>query len=81
MTRGEYAVDSLVTEMYKIHGFKYLMVGMKMLFENFIETGNEHSPSKFDIGPVFSTVSSNFYDGMRFRLGGQTTANLHSHLF
>lgn len=81
MTRGEYAVDSLVTEMYKIRGFKYLMVGMKMLFENFIETGGEYSPSKFDIGPVFSTVSSNFYDGLRLRLGGQTTANLHPHLF
>ena len=81
MTRGEYAVDSLVTEMYKIRGFEYLMVGMKMLFENFIETGGEYSPSKFDIGPVFSTVSSNFYDGLRLRLGGQTTANLHPHLF
>ena len=81
MTRGEYAVDSLVTEMYKIRGFKNLMIGMKMLFENFIETGSEYSPSKFDIGPVFSTLSSNFNDGLRFRFGGQTTANLHPHLF
>ncbi len=81
MTRGERAVDSLVTEMYKIQGFKYLLAGMKILFENFIETGNEKKASKFDIGPIFSSISNNFYDGLRLRIGGQTTANFHPHVF
>lgn len=81
MTKGERGVDALVTEMKQMHGFKYLLIGMKVLFEDYIETGNSQVSSKFDIGPIFSMLSYNFYDGCRIRLGGQTTASLNPHLF
>lgn len=81
MTKGERAVDTLVTEMKQMRGFNYLMMGMKALFEDFLETGNSQSPSKFDIGPIFSMGSYNFYDGFRMRFGGQTTASFNPHFF
>lgn len=54
---------------------------LRMFVENFIETSKVGNPNYFDIGPVNTIFSHNNVDGMRFRLGGQTTANLNRHLF
>ena len=81
MTNGERAVDTLVMEMKQLRGFNILMVAMRALFEDYIETGDKQTPSIFDIGPVFSMGSYNFYDGFRVRLGGQTTASFNSHFY
>lgn len=53
----------------------------KSLVENFFETAPLGEPSYFDIGPIYSTLSGNNIEGLRIRLGGQTTANLSPHLF
>lgn len=37
--------------------------------------------SKFDFGPMNTTISGNSLEGLRLRLGGMTTANLNKHLF
>ena len=37
--------------------------------------------SKWDFGPIYNMVSWNKLEGVRLRLGGQTTANLHPQLF
>ena len=37
--------------------------------------------SKFDIGPLNTTVSGNSLEGLRLRLGGMTTVNLSRHWF
>jgi hypothetical protein len=78
LTRGERSMDQFLKGMQSTRGFKIILSGLKMLIENFIETGKK---SKIDIGPVLSTFSSNFIDGFRLRLGAQTTANLSPHLF
>lgn len=51
---------------------------VKTFASGYITTGN---PSKFDIGPLTSTFSSNSLEGFRLRLGGMTTANLSRRLF
>ncbi len=61
--------------------YKYVMTALRVLVENYLETGFSTHPSKFDFGPINSFVSSNFIDGFRLRVGGQTTANLNKHLF
>lgn len=81
LTRGERGMDDFVKGIKQQGGFRYVMMGLKLLAENFVETGTETRPSKVDIGPVNTFVSSNFIDGLRMRLGAQTTANLHPHLF
>ena len=49
--------------------------------ENYVETGTRKHPSKVDIGPINTMISSNFIDGARTRLSAQTTANLNPHFF
>lgn len=58
-----------------------VMLGVKLLVENFVETGTERTPSKVDIGPVNTLLSSNPVDGFRTRISAQTTAHLNPHLF
>ena len=78
LTRSEANMEDFLNGMKSVGGFKYILLGLKLLAENYIETGN---PSKVDIGPVNSMVSTNFIDGLRTRLSLQTTANLSRHLF
>ncbi len=81
LSPSESSLGKLVERIEGLKGFRYVLTAMKALFENYIETGSKDHPSKVDIGPVLSSISSNFHDGLRLRLGGQTTANLHPHLF
>ena len=78
LTRSEAGMEDFLNGMRTVGGFKYILLGLKLLAENYIETGN---PSKVDIGPVNSMVSTNFIDGLRTRISLQTTANLNRHLF
>lgn len=78
LTRSEGQMDSFLDGMQHTGGFKYLLWGLKILVENYIETGEK---SKVDIGPVNTMISSNFIDGLRTRLSLQTTANLSPNLF
>ena len=78
LTRSENAMDDFLNGMQREGGFKYILWAMKLLIENYIETGKN---SKVDIGPVNTFVSTNFIDGLRTRLSAQTTANLSRHLF
>jgi len=80
-TQSERGMGNFLSNIEKLKGFKYGIFVLKALFENYLETGTRQQPSKFDVGPVNTVVSQNFYDGIRWRLSGQTTANLHPHLF
>jgi hypothetical protein len=80
-TKSEAGMGGFLDHLEKLKGFKYAIFVLKALFENYLETGTRQQPSKFDVGPVNTVVSQNFYDGIRWRLSGQTTANLHPHLF
>lgn len=81
LTKSEAGMDDFIKGMSKTKHFKWVMLGVKTLVENFIETGSADHPSKFDIGPLMSTVSTNYVDGLRLRFAGKTTANLNPHLF
>ena len=78
LTKSEESMDTFLNSMRHTKGFGWVMTGLKVLMENFIETGEK---SKVDIGPIMSTVSHNFIDGLRLRAGAQTTANLSPHFF
>ena len=57
------------------------MFGLKALIENFVETGTKDHPSKVDIGPINTILTSNYIDGVRLRASAQTTANLNPNWF
>ena len=81
LTESENRMDSFVENLSKIKGFKYIMFIAKAFIENFVETGTRGKPSKVDIGPINTMISSNYIDGLRLRASAQTTANFHPHLF
>ena len=65
-----------------IPGIKpFIWVG-KSLIENYVPTSiDEEHPSKIDIGPVNTMITTNPVDGLRFRASAQTTANFNPHFF
>ena len=78
LTASEAKMDNFLKGIQTMGGFGWILAGLKILTENFIETSEN---SKVDIGPVIAMLSTNFIDGLRTRLGAQTTANLNPHLF
>lgn len=81
LTSGEEHTSSFIDGIKRIKGFGWIAWGLKAFIENYIETSPTGKPSYFDIGPVNTMISQNDIDGARFRIGGQTTANLNQHLF
>lgn len=51
---------------------------LKILFTGYIPTSKD---SRFDYGPVNTTISYNSLEGVRVRAGGMTTGNLSRHWF
>lgn len=81
LSNGEEGMDAFLRGMKNTRGFGWLMVGIRAMMENYIETSKTGKPSYVDIGPINSTISSNDIDGLRLRLSAQTTAKLNPHLF
>lgn len=81
LTKSEAGMDSFIKRMASTRHFKWVIFASKALIENFIETGSEDKPSKFDIGPVNTFISKNLVDGIRLRASARTTAKLNPHWF
>ena len=81
LTASENNMGNFVTKLADIKGFKYILFGLKALIENFVETGSKEHPSKVDIGPINTILTSNYIDGTRLRASAQTTANLNPNWF
>lgn len=52
---------------------------LKIMVIGYVGTSKKNS--KFDFGPVNNTISSNYLEGARLRVGGMTTADLSRHWF
>lgn len=81
LTKSESSMDAFINNLSQQKAFKYIIFGVKAFIENFVETGSQNHPSKVDIGPINTLISSNFIDGVRTRISAQTTANLNPHWF
>jgi len=81
LTETEGGMDNLIDKFQEIPGFKYVMIGLKALVENYVETGSRKTPSKFDFGPINTMYSNNYIDGTRLRISGQTTAQFNPNWF
>ena len=79
LTKKESNMDIFMNRIEQIPGFKYVIFGAKALIENFVETGSKKHPSKFDLGPINTMITSNYVNGTRFRVSGMTTGNLDPH--
>lgn len=78
LTGGERNLGSLLMRLRHNKWFNWSEKLLKIIVEGYITTGKK---SKVDIGPVNTLVSYNSLEGVRFRVGGVTTANLSKHWF
>ena len=78
LTKSESGMDKFVHRVENMKGMKYVVFGLKALFENSIETS---TPNYIDICPVNTILTKNYVDGWRSRLSLKTTANLNKHFF
>lgn len=78
LTENEKKVGSLMDKMRSVPLFYWSEKILKILFLGYVKTGN---PSKIDLGPVNTLVSFNSVEGVRFRVGGITTASLNKRWF
>lgn len=81
LTKSESSMDAFINNLSQQKAFKYIIFGVRAFIENFVEAGSQNHPSKVDIGPINTMISSNFIDGVRTRISAQTTANLNPHWF
>ena len=83
LTKSESSMDSFIHRMENSKGFKWIILGVKALMENYVEIGSGPGgkKSKFDLGPVNTYLSKNYVDGLRLRLAGRTMAALNPHFF
>lgn len=81
LTESEQNMDTFINGIENAGGYKYIRIALKLLIENYLETGTKKHASKVDIGPVNTMITSNFIDGLRTRISAQTTAALNPHLF
>ena len=81
LSETEDSMELFMERLAQAPAFKYILFATKIFFENYLETTKRGTPSKVDIGPINTFISSNYVDGTRFRFGGATTAALNPHLF
>ncbi len=76
---NEGRVAELMARLRKIPLYKYGETALRIFVKGYVSTSR--SDSKFDIGPLNTFISFNSIEGVRFRAGGLTTANLSTHWF
>ncbi len=75
---SERNVGKMAEDLRRIPFYYWAEKIVKIFATGYINTSKD---SKFDIGPVNTTVSHNSVEGWRLRLGGMTTANLSKRMF
>lgn len=81
LTAQESVLDSISTELRRLPFFKALEKTAEILASGYISTTKERKNSLFDIGPVYNMISRNPIEGLRFRVGGMTTAKMNDRWF
>ena len=77
--KNESSVDKLLAQLRSVPVFYWTEKVLMALITGYIPTNGDNS--KFDFGPMNTTLSGNSLEGFRMRVGGLTTANLHKNLF
>lgn len=76
--KGESRIGEMISRLRAIPAYYWTEKVLKLLFTGYVQTGKN---SRFDIGPLNTFASYNDLEGLRFRFGGMTTANLSKHFF
>lgn len=78
-TGRENVVSLMLQRLRQVPAFYYTEKVVKVLVTGYIPTAKKDS--KFEFGPMNTTISGNSLEGARFRVGGATMAALSRHFF
>lgn len=78
MPKAESRVGMLMARLRKVPIYYWGEKFLKIMVSGYVNTGKN---SKFDYGPVNTSISYNTAEGVRLRAGGMTTANLSRRWF
>ena len=81
VNRNSNSTARLMEKLNAVPAYRITMKTLSILFNGYIPTHREPDKSKFEFGPMNSTVNNNTLEGMRFRIGGTTTTAFNKHLF
>lgn len=78
-------LKGFLSDLRKFPLYKTILDASDMLTTGYIRTGwksdRVYGGSKFDVGPIGAMVGRNHVEGLRLRLGGQTTGYLNKKVF
>ena len=78
LKKKENSVDKILARLRENKVFYWSEKILTSLVSGYVPTSPN---SKFDLGPLNTTISGNGVEGARFRFGGMTTPNLHKRIF
>jgi len=78
LSHGESKVATMMTRLRRVPIYYWGEKVLKVLVTGYIPTAEN---SKFDVGPMNTSISTNPLEGLRLRAGGMTTAALNPRLF
>ncbi len=79
--KNEHTVKDMLTRLRQSKLFYWCEKVVTTLVNGYIATSSNARNSKFDIGPMNTTISGNSLEGLRLRVGGMTTAKLNPRWF
>lgn len=77
--KSENSIGKMLVRLREVPAFYWTEKVIVTLVSGYIPTDGKNS--KFDFGPMNTTVSGNTVEGIRLRVGGMTTANLSKNWF
>ena len=75
------SIKEMMTELRSVPLFYYTEKAIAILFSGYVQTHKDVQKSKFEVGPMNSTIGGNELEGFRMRIGGGTTPQFNKHLF
>lgn len=83
LTERELAVEALAQEVLANPTLSNLISTANAFGTEYVATtpASRLDSSKFDFGPIYQFISWNKLEGVRLRVGGTSTTNLHKHFF
>ena len=79
--RNPNSTEKLMARLKTIPVYRITMKGLSILVGGYVPTHREPEKSKFEFGPMNSTVNYNKMEGLRLRVGGTTTPAFSKRLF
>ena len=79
--KNKKSLKDMMAELRSVPLFYYTEKAIAILFSGYMQTHPDATKSKFEFGPMNSSIGGNDLEGFRVRAGGGTTPAFSKHLF